>query len=292
VEVLKRCTPGLLLLMGAACQPESTPLDLSVSRLVVHALLQAGADTVRVSVSRTKPNPREDEAHSDPVSNASVRLVHLADTFALLPGRPCILYELLPASLNAGCYSATLPQGVRAGAMYELLVDIPGETVVHGRSRVPTVPALLTPAPGSELPFSVPIGPGYPIDLRYLRNPFLVHWSAPEPHRWAEIRLPSDQPGCATALHSPATQYGELVEVTGVDTATMALSVSCGGAAPARQNGRLILTTYDSAYSRFAILNFQRKSVRLTDASIGVSGALGVFGAAATVSIPVVLVPR
>src|SRR5262245_47697799 len=55
MEVLKRGTLGLLVL--TACQPERTPLELSESRLVVHAMLQAGADTVRVSVSRTKPNP-------------------------------------------------------------------------------------------------------------------------------------------------------------------------------------------------------------------------------------------
>ena len=57
-----------------------------------------------------------------------------------------------------------------------------------------------------------------------------------------------------------------------------------------RFDGQLVLTVFDESYAKYD-KEFSRSSgVRSRYASLGIAGAVGVFGSAATVRLPVVLV--
>ncbi len=55
-----------------------------------------------------------------------------------------------------------------------------------------------------------------------------------------------------------------------------------------RFDGYLLLTAYDTAYSRY-LEEALSKSVRLQDAAAGITGAIDVFAAADSAALPVVL---
>ncbi|MGH7462086.1 MAG: hypothetical protein ACREMA_13830, partial [Longimicrobiales bacterium] len=270
-------TLGLAALV--ACEPEPTSVEFTGTRLMVHALLHAGADTVSMLVTRVRGEWPGSEAPSIPVTNAHVRLIQTPDTFTLVTGRGCVSVSGLPdkSDLNNGCYSAVLAGGVRAGALYELEIDIAGEPPVRGSVRVPEMPVFLAPAPGIELPSGTP--------------PVFVRWSYPETSPFVELRLRANRPQCNAAITTPSdASPRSWLMFTGVDSATVGANVTCDDTAMEREAARLTVTVYDTAYTRFFRLHFRAEALHLRDAAVGITGAIGVFGAAASASIPVVVV--
>jgi hypothetical protein len=183
----------------------------------------------------------------------------------------------------AGCYSAPVPGGIRAGASYELLVNVPGTEPIHGTTRVPSPPQILEPNTTADPPV-----------LR-MHHPTLsptaliARWSGGGAGTRTELRFVAERSDCFASIGQPERDVGHVyIAVLGADTATVtAASVQCGQTLTDRYDARLVVTVYDASYSRY--LDRLGESTQLRHNSVGLTGALGVFGAAASSATPVVL---
>jgi hypothetical protein len=294
MEVLMRTTSLLLVLLGlTACAPEPTLIELQEGAIQVHAIVHAGSDTTSVTVMRGRRSTTgaDDFDYIDPVTNAMVRLVHAQDTTVLVQGRMCI-HSFFPGQspgttrLNNGCYSAAVSGGIRVGTTYELRIDVPGEAPIFGSARVPAPVIIQSPSAGTELQIDTTSS------SFVVYSPVLVRWAHPEQSQYVTLRFQADRAQCELHIAQPG-QFGSrigAVETVGVDTVSVQLFGSeCG--TTQREPARLIVTVFDTAYTRYVRL-LQEDAVRLRDAAAGITGALGVFSAAASASVPVVLVPR
>ncbi len=261
------------------------------AQLVVHAVLQAGADSVTVVVARV--GVRE----AEPVTDAQVRLVG-GGTMTVLPGalqpsvHTCRPVPEVPGQAprpRTGCYTARLPGGVQAGVEYQLEVDLPSGERVRGRTVVPATPALH--GAGERLRV-----PGRATEWGSLRSvsPFTLRWTADQPvsvwgqsvRGWArDVEM-----NCAASLHRD-----DDVPVTGRPD-SVRLGVEVHGCSPPPDNQsvrpdsvemRVSVTAYDSAYVAY----FQESDggIPLEQASKGLEGAFGLFGSAAGAYRPVVV---
>jgi hypothetical protein len=288
---MKTTFPLLVVLCIAGCAPDPTLLEFKDESVQVHALVLAGSDTASIIVLRGRRTSSINSIeYVDPVTDAMVRLVHAGDTVVLLRGRQCVRASLpgpFPDTtrLREGCYSAAIVGSIQAGETYELRIDVPGEAPIYGSARVPGAPVIQSPGAGAELQIDT-TSTGFGRVL----SPVLVRWAHPEPSRYVTLRLQADRAGCGIRIAQP----GELgyriaaVEAVGVDTATVgAIGSGCRTGDPAR----LMVTVFDTAYARYIRLA-RGDAMRWRDAAAGLTGALGVFGAAASAELPVILVPR
>lgn len=298
MAVLSMRAPRLLgvvtgaLLAGAACDFTRTPTALEVDgpTLGVHAVLEAGAASADVLVTWTRVVRGADAPVTEPAAGASVRLVRGGDTLVAGP-LPAGAESCVPPpqgddrpDLRPGCYRATVPGGIAPGDRFVLLLHLGGRAV-QGAATVPAPPLVHASFAGDTLRVGV-TGP-----LPGISDAVTPRWSAGA-SRYAELSFVSASSACVVFIRRPAEDVGMAwLEVADADSATvMPYALGCGQGAPDVVPAHLHVAVLDTAYARFARDRANRDgSVPLSRASPGLSGAVGVFGAAATARIPVFL---
>ena len=285
---MKRALVAIGLILCVACEREPTQIELFDPRLIVHSLLRAGEDSIRVFVSRLDMRESSPtESPLVPVLNARVRIGHGADTLVLATRSHCVNeangFPQYTSDLNRGCYAAAIAGGVRPGERYQLFVDADGERA-RGEAVVPVLPVMHSPAPGITLHYS-------PTRQPELATSVVVRWSRIDPNRRIDLSLRPVQRTCDALIMTPPERFGSArIAFLAGDTATIApFDVQCLDATPATVPAELLLTAYDAAYSA---MRFTWTTVRPEAAAAGLMEGLGVFAAAATVAIPVTLVRR
>ncbi len=278
---------------------------------MLHSMLEAGSDTVRVLLTRVDPRDLQRWQTMLPLSGALVWVFSGADTVQLAEAptdlRGCLgspQFEQEPPFAGAGCYGAIFPGGIRSGQRYGLLARLPGGGEIRGEALVPDSLTILRPAAQERFEVVPAGGPSTGMAQE-------IEWI---PVQWEE-----GAPGVAGVmlrLH-PTTVYRNgarlddatcvapgagwpLLDAMDADSAAFPiLYIQClAGAGTARQpvpwdslEARLLVTGFDSAYVHYYSTRGER-AVEHQHAAVGITGALGVFAGSATTRHPVVLVAR
>lgn len=299
----------LLPLILAGCIRDADPFTVDTRPLQVHAVLQAGADSATVLLSR----PASDRHSYLPVSGAEVYLSHDGGAVRLSEhggGAACAVSGRTPIGTGLGCYTGALPEPVQPGPVYALEVVLPGGARVTGRTTVPEQLQLTAPEPG--VAYAVECAPAqyfsqcrsdFSDEPPYGFVPLAVitlQWeSAPDGSLvealFRPVRVVKDgtaYPGGACEVEPPtlfraaAASRGSVrwpvhsiycsgpIDVIGWDTIYMAATVA----------------VYDSAYATYMDAVRGRDAARVQSVSAGLEGALGVFGAVNTTVREVALV--
>jgi hypothetical protein len=307
-----------LLVLAAGCDvvPPPTGVDLEPS-LQLNAVLRAGADTVAVLLERT--GTENGVVRTVPVTGAQLRFTGPGGEVALREapsGFAACVRSFDPSTgipangpAGPGCYAGVVPGGVRAGASYSLAADVPGHAPATARTTVPLPPEPVYPVAGTRIPLRLTPGPGGSL---LFTDALTLRWRT---HRQGERVLPGVAAGrvyrggrvvpgaqCGVYLRSDADL---VVDGTGrqgfADSATVTGMVSeCGewtgtGASrrftalqPDSVEVHLHLTALDSAYA-LSRVSFGG-AVREASASVGVTGAYGMFVGLAPARRRIVLV--
>lgn len=289
------------------CFRESDIIDIDDDAVAVHAMLQAGADSAVILITRadddllTPPDYR-------PVTGAQVRLIHGADTTWLVEveARSCVFNAgSAPVTVGAGCYRAELPGPIASGQDYSLEIVLPNGDRVTGATRVPSAPEILRPAAGARIPTACGHGElcfgrevqGPPFVLPVARFP--VRWSQPptagraqvvvSPHRVVFDGVEYSGDSCFLGSRNP---LGTLV-TDSIDWPVPNISCGAEPLSPARFDSIItdvVVTALDPGYERYLETVLEGSSVRASSVREGLDGAYGVFGAAAASSRRIVLV--
>ena len=289
MAVLNRALVAIGLTLCVACQREPTQLELHDGRIIVHSLLRAGEDSVRVFVARV--DTRGTSATESPlvaVANARVRIAHGADTALLSIRSHCVTGSGFPSNssdLDRGCYAGVIAGGVRPGERYLLFVDSDGESA-RGEAVVPSVPVMHSPASGITLQYSRTHKPE-------LATSALVRWSGTEAGRRIELSFRTVRRDCSAAIAPPNLQSGsdQIVLLAGDSATIAAFDVFCPDNSQSVFPADLLLIAYDAAYTKY-LTPRSSTTVRPEDAAVGLTEGLGVFAAAGTVAVPITLVRR
>ncbi|MBD0320692.1 MAG: hypothetical protein ICV87_10185 [Gemmatimonadetes bacterium] len=313
MEVLTRFLAAAALLSAAGCSflRDPTPVEAMGEQPSVHALLMTGSDTVKVLLQRVgaAPRLRGAGAATRPISGADVRLtvggetVRLAASPAGFSG--CVTQSIgsqLPAD-TAGCYAAVLAGGVKPGAEYALRIGLPGGGTIEGRARALAALRVESPAAGARIHVKARTFDGGQTDFTRLAIRLrgaegsagvsadlvpLVVYSRGQPV--TDFFCSVDYP---RGFVFPRDQEGTItLPVAGVQCVPR----TPAGTPPDPQfrtdSVRAVLraVAYDSAYVRY--LDFQEQnSVAAREVTVGVTGAIGLFAAAARAEHEVVLIP-
>ncbi len=304
MEVLTRIVAAAALLSAAGCSflRDPTPVEAMGEQPSVHALLVTGSDTVKLLLQRVGPGVAGQEpVVVRPIPGAEVILqvggesVRLAEAPAGFSG--CVSPSVGAVNTTtAGCYAAVLPGGVRPGAAYDLRIRLSGGATIEGRATA--LPALRMEAPariqvaarGFDDPTLVPLrlrgaegAPGAAVDfiprVVYSRGQALT-----------DFFCSVEYPRTAVFPREP-----------GGDVSVPLFGLSCvprtpTGAQPDPQfrvdsvRATLRALAFDSAYVRYANIQ-DEQAVSLREAQEGVTGALGLFAAAARAESEVMLIP-
>lgn len=313
MEVLNRAAILALVLAAGACEFVRSPTEVETprDRLVIHSVLSTGSDTVKVLIT-LPPLPGSADLTPRPVSGAVVRIEGGGMEMMLAEGPRGFSDCLVPlrgwdgtlppsASAGAGCYAAVVPGGVLAGARYALQIDVPGREPVRGTTLVPEVPEWIVPTSDPRLPVEWTSGIG-------ISEEFLMRWRG----TGALVQLPITTTervfsgGELTDAHciaipvrpdgDPVENDGPLAERDSVRARIRLANCATTQAAPGggqpvvadSAHVQVMLTVYDSAYATHAAS--VNASIPEQTASLGLTGAYGVFGSAAIARKRVVLV--
>ena len=265
----------------------------------VYSVLVAGADTAKVLIARPGSWNATRPGAAEVVSlRTGSDTIHLRSTGDDL--RPC--GEHLGATdWTLRCFAGAVPGGVRPGRSYDLDIEVPGRETVHGNVTVPLPPTFVLPSAGEELTIADKAtsdgADGWS----------LVRWErATEGRRFIELDVELDEPGCRVQISSSLFADNQMRLRTSHfdgDSARVRLhSLTCqpaagagGGEAPAqgreRFEARLVITMFDTAYTRYQEVYDVSSSVAQTNKAFGLAGAAGVFSAASSAYHPIVLLP-
>ncbi len=306
---MKRIAAAALLLAGAGCSflREPSPIEALGENTVVHAVLVTGADTVQVLVIRAGPGRAPvtgENVTVRPVIGADVRLGGGAGDVRLTESAPCYSGHDYSGRVpkeqlgTAGCYTAVLPGGVRAGAAYTLRVGLPGGGTVEGQATARPALSIRDPQPGARLHVGPPSEKLQTIAVRLsgvedaaaLTVDFLP---------LAAFRGGSMLP---KAVCSVAYPHGMELQANAEGVVRTAVyDVNCvertnangSGDRPFRPDSlraRLRVTAFDSAYVRY-LAQTGENSVSVREAQVGITNGLGLFAAAARADRDIVLIP-
>lgn len=271
-------------------------------QLLVHAVLHAGSDSAAVWVMRVG-----DGSVGTPVTGAQVRLGGSAGEAVLreVPqgSAPCAAVPVFPEQfpeMPAGCYAARVPGGVRAGAEYQLDVQLSTGERARGRTVVPHPPVVQAPAEGLRVParrgeFDGSLTAWEPLTLRWTA-PGRVTLGASASRSWFS---PAAAVPCQANLYrpeggDPAVYLAEDLQADSADvmpgTGGCSVDPQTRPLAPDSVEVAVGITVYDSAY--YTYLREWNNGIPARDASAGLEGAYGVFGSAATATRHLRLVPR
>lgn len=314
MEILRTLPLLLCALLAAGCgfQREPTPIELTGEQLMVHSMLETGSDTVSVLLTRLDPRTLFLDQGSRPLSGASVRIFSGGDTVRLTEapaGFPSCVREIefgwsSPSpTAGPGCYAAIVPGGIRAGRRYGLLVTLPGGVAIRGETAVLDTLAMLRPAPGTRVEIPAP-GSDRPREPVHMP----VKWDGGDPASWSgwvslglrQVGIYHDGERLPEGTCALPGQLGNFLRAEVADSISVPVGYafcSAGSGAAQREipwdslDVRLLVTTYDSAYVRYHLAPRSR-TVEISQAAVGVTGALGVFAGSATTERRIMLVVR
>lgn len=311
MEVLTRIAAAAALTLAAGCSflRDPTPVESRGEQPSVHALLMTGSDTVKLLLQMVGPGtPGQEPVGARPISAAEVHLsvggqsVRLAESPAGFSG--CVAFSVGAAVPGtAGCYAAVLPGGVRPGAIYDLSVRLAGGGTIEGKATALTALRLESPAAGAR----IHIARGFSGNIdESARVPLRLRGAERAPRAAVDfLPLVVYSRGQALTEFYCSVEYPRTAvlprEATG-DLSILLLGVSCVPRTPAGtqpdpqfrvDSVRTVLrvVAFDSAYTRYAALQ-EEDAIALRDARSGVTGALGLFAAAARVDTEVMLIPQ
>ena len=297
---------GLALAAGA-CFRDADPIAIDDRAVAVHAILEAGADSAVVLVAR--PDLPSDPLPPDlrPVRGAVVRLIHGSDTTWLVedPARPCIAPPVVADHSGDGCYRARLAARIAAAETYGLEIELPDGERITGSTRVPAPPDVERPAAGARIPTACGSADacfgqsvqGPPFVLPVAR--FQVTWQ-PAPDAGRSIVTVESREAWLNGVAYPAGScalgsvhaFGAIAEDS-VDWRVPNIVCEQEALAPARFDSvaaNVAVTSLDPGYARYLDAVLDGSSVRASSVREGLTGAFGVFGAAAATSRRIVLV--
>lgn len=306
----------LILGLGAAvlggCFRDPDPIDLDDEAPAVHAILEAGADSVIVVVSRPARSTPTRWVPYLGVAGAEVRLIAGEDTTWLeeTPAIPCVAIWYGDEGSGEGCYRATLSGPIEPSAMYRLEVRLADGTLIRGETTTPYPVQLRTPEPGLRLTVDCAHeSVCYGQDLReppYYRPVATIPlgWDTPRSIRMAEASLRpvavyydgAVYPGSACVLGHGTISRGGFTATR--DTLDWRIrNLGCRGDLhaelhPARFDSiraEISVITWNEHYSRYTELS-RGQGIRVDAASQGLEGAYGVFGAVAPATRTVMLI--
>ncbi len=310
MEILIRSAVLALLVSSAACEfvPPPTYIETPRDRLIVHSVLTAGSDTVKVLLTTpaakgsANPNPVR-------VGRAIVRLSGGGHEVTLVEApagftecvAPLIFEPQQLGPVQAGCYAAVLPGGVLHGTRYTLRVEAPGREVVTGETVVPAAPEWISFPEQSAVRVTWSRGSA-------LSLPFVLRWrtaaAATEiPPVWTERIFRGGRDIEGRCVMVPVRSEGTLFTNPGTSARTdsmqfqiMLVNCSSADASPGQPTlqpdsayAPILLSVYDQFYAAH-VLDRARGSSSTRSASPGLSGAYGVFGSVATQPKRLVLV--
>jgi hypothetical protein len=274
-----------------------TAITLTEDRVMVQSVLLAGDSTARALLrlvpATSGPFDPFTVPEWIPIADATVRLVIDGDTIPMTArldasANPCLtgpVHENSPAGdLLPGCYIGTVPDGIESGGTYDLIVDLPARGRVHGRTLVPGAPVILAPAAGTRIEVAATVPGTAPT--------FTVEWVESSASRDAELGVASRDEECTAHIMDGSGFPGfGFLPVSGQTSAELSVLLQCTGPIQSDVPGDIVLTTFDSVYSRYA--RAVRENHRMIDAVAGFTGpAIGVFGSAASARQPVTFVPN
>lgn len=299
-----------LLALGllTGCLRDPDPIALDEQALNVHAILEAGADSAVVVVSRPRTSTQPSFTGYQGVNDAEVRLLAGTDTTWLLhdPVRPCVSPSPYggPASTAEGCYQADLGAPVQPGSRYRLEVALPDGTHATGETLVPPAVSLRVPDPGGRFTVSC----NDTESCRSQRSSWQytgesvvaipVAWKQPEAVAGARVTLSSAVVHWNTLeLAGDACPLGVLnaPEPDTDSTTVEVVGVHCDEDSPFGPvtfdsiRAELSVVGWNEHYARYQEARRSR-GIRVDAATQGLDGAYGVFGAVAVTTRSVILV--
>jgi hypothetical protein len=282
---------------------DPTPLEVTTERVAVHSVLIAGDSQAVVMLTRIPAVSRGQPLRPLPVSGATVRITGAGRTVSLgATGRwqDCI-EEFAGASAEAetlkdACYVGIVPGGIVGGEVYELRVDRTSSAdIITGRTEMPRPVEIRSPAAGATLEFRTDATspPSVPA--------LALTWSDPPAGHALHLRLKINHPTCFNSglvevdgrgqdIH---VSTGTSLDLTGRDSVSVrGWYLSCAPLPSATQfDGALHFALYDASYTRHSLI-YGPSSLPLEDVSIGLNGAIGVFGSVAVARLPVRVIRR
>jgi hypothetical protein len=279
------CT-AVAVLAVAACEFTRSPtaITLTEDRVMLQSVLLAGDTTAR-ALLRLIPadvDPFNPFGMPEwiPIEDATVRLVIDGDTIPMTtrldaPANPCLIgpvYDTAPAgALLPGCYVGSVPGGLVSGAAYDLIIDLPGRGRLEGRTTIPDALVIVVPETGARIETAIPL------------RTYAVEWTGAMPGRNAELRVDSHDERCSVHIAGDGGFFTfgfDWLPVTG-QAADVRFSLQCTEFSQSAVPGDIVLTTFDSVYTRFRRMTSEHH--HMSDARAGFTGpAIGVFGSAAS----------
>lgn len=295
------------------CLRDPDPIALDDRVVTVHAVLEAGSDSVVVTITRTDAAGDRFNRYVG-VSDAEVRVLADGNDVWLVeaPDDDCVDLSFggaRPEDAGAGCYRATLPSPIQAGTVHRLEIRLPDGTAITGETRTPEPVAISTPAPARRVTVSC-LDPDRCYGAQQSTPPYIApvatipaSWDAPPSVDRASLML---QP---VAVYFNGRIYpGEACNLgylgggggggTPRDTLDWRIpNIVCGGQDfPELGRARfdsiraeLSVIGWNEHYSRY-VDGLTNRGVRIEAASHGIDGAFGVFGAVSRSTRTVTLV--
>jgi hypothetical protein len=311
MEVLTRILAAAALTLAAGCSflRDPTPVESMGEQPSVHALLVTGSDTVKLLLQMVGPGVRGQEpVRARPLTAAEVSLsvggqsVRLAEAPAGFAG--CAAQSVgtaVPAT--PGCYAAVLPGGVRPGAVYDLSIRLAGGGTIEGKATALTALRLESPTAGARIHVT---SRGFSSFEEATRVPLRLGGAERAPGAAVDF-LPQIvySRGQALTEFYCSVEYPRTAVYTRPSTGDLDFrlyGLSCVPRTPAGtqpdpqfrvDSVRAVLrvVAFDSAYTRYTNLQ-EEEAIALRDARSGVTGALGLFAAAARTETEVMLIPQ
>lgn len=295
-------TLALLLTAAAAvgCVRDPDPFTVETDQLAVHLVLVSGSDSVLAMI----------EYPGNPAEDADVQLIRDADTTSLHFSESAC-GEGFGAPATMGCFRALLPEPVQPGATYDLEIRTSDGELVTGRTAVPLPLSVTSPDPGARVEVHCD-GPDTCHAGHLDQPPFFipvaeiaVRWAEPASsdrlfgyvrhvRTFLDGETYEEENGCRLGYLGGYAFAGNQNTTAAEDSMVVAVpNIQCPGPlSPGRFDSihaEIRLHHWDPAYSAYLeALAESGNSVR--DASYGLDGAWGVFGASALTTVPVTLV--
>ncbi len=279
---------AILLAVATGCTNPSVPEMRPESQVVLYGVLRVGTNTAAVMIEEWP-----EQGGRAPLVGAQVRLTLPDGTLLDLPenratGPGCLIDAVSgrPLASEPGCYSAALPVPIGPLEAYALEARLPDGRVVTGSTRTPAPPTV-TPAVDTVS-----------VSFRQTPDRFAIGRVNLTASAAAGAERVDIKPTLASVTENGTTVVPVDCSVrTHVDPfrspellATRELrifGVVCGGWQTATL--RLYATGYDRGYAAYLEHMIEGTSVSAPQAAFGITGAMGVFGSAATTSLSLVV---
>jgi hypothetical protein len=294
-RVLRLLGPALLAVLAVGCEPEPTRIELPDAQLMVFGVLEAGADTAFVRLSRIWVDGSAwSGIRREAVPGAQVE-IHGDDdgSFVVLRAategeRARCFGPLSGGEMGSSCHIGIFSDPIRQGARYTLHAVLPTGERVTGNARVPAAPVLHEPGPGSRAPG---LRAGFEL-LSY--DAVRLAWNATASTAAVAVSAsaaevfgpgtPADGSECRFSVTEPLA-YPQQTSTYGLLSCSAWLGSPPGATYPIHLDSvrvRIVVTAYDSAFVRYhAATNGHAPHLRWRDLAEGLTGAVGLFTGAA-----------